>query len=91
MKHSWASITQATISQGNFLNHGNLLIEEALQGKLNEIGLPPPTFVFDAFEDKVVASEINKTDFLIIPGCTTLNISDYPGLVANLKQNSINI
>ena len=79
MFYSWASII-------NSVNHGNFLIEYNLKKILEKEGFPDPSFGFDCYErpsleeaDRI-AADINKSDFLIIPGCTTLTLTDYPAL-----------
>lgn len=79
MFYSWATIT-------NSVNHGNFLIEHNLKKILEKEGFPDPGFKFDCFarpslgEVDRIAADINKSDFLIIPGCTTLTLTDYPAL-----------
>lgn len=76
MKYSWASITKSCT------NFGNYLIEENLRHLLKTYGFPRASFAFDAFkeQDQETIEKISQTDFLIIPGCTTLDLTIYYGL-----------
>lgn len=90
MKYSFASV-------GNSVNSGNLLIEYNLFNVLTSKGFAKPDFVFDSFanpnpgEPKKIAEQINRTDFLIMPGCTTLTSADYPMLEAVLPKIKVQI
>lgn len=87
MNYSWASITKSCINRGNFL------IEFALQKILQKNGFDKPNFIFDSIKpesDKII-EQINKTDFLIVPGCTTLTVEDYPALKKILPSIKIPI
>jgi len=88
MKYAWASITKSCT------NFGNFLIEKNLQELLKEEGLrTKPSFIFDAFKinNRHVADNINKTNFLIVPGCTTLNLKHYPGIVSIIEEIKVPI
>lgn len=77
MKYTWASITKGCINKGNFL------IEKALKDVLKKQGFNEPAFEFSSFKiDDLTQTleEIDQTDFIIVPGCTTLSVNDYPGL-----------
>ena len=59
------------------------MIEKALKDTLKSQGFTDPDFEFSAFELKNLPKKIKRieqTDFIIIPGCTTLSIDDYKGL-----------
>ena len=87
MNYSWASITKSCINSGNYL------IEFALQNILQKNGYNKPNFVFDSIKPEMnqVIDQINKTAFVIVPGCTTLTISDYPALERILPDIKIPI
>lgn len=77
MKYSWASITKSCE------NYGNLQIEYGLKNALKELNFnQKPDFIFDAFKstNSATIDKINQTDFLIVPGCTTLVLDHYKGL-----------
>lgn len=83
MKYSWASITESCT------NFGNYQIEYTLKKILKEEGFTQETsFSFDAFkiQSPDTIDKINKTDFLILPGCTTLTIKHYPGIKSILEK-----
>jgi hypothetical protein len=79
-KYAWASITKSCTNSGNYL------IEYNLNKLLKNKGFGEPSYIFDAFkqydrpEASSVANKINSSDYLIVPGCTTLSIKHYPGL-----------
>jgi len=87
MKYAWGSITKSCI------NFGNLLIEDSLQALLREKGFGKPSLYFDTIESNPsdIVKEINKQNFVIVPGCTTLTLEDYPGLKTVLPQIKIPI
>ena len=82
MKYSWASITQSCT------NFGNYQIEYTLKKILSEKKINEPVFSFDAFQEQPeeVAKKINESDFLIIPGCTTLNLHHYFGIKSIISK-----
>jgi polysaccharide pyruvyl transferase WcaK-like protein len=85
MKYTWTSITKDCINKGNFL------IEKALKDTLKKQGFNEPSFEFSSFKiDNLVQTleQIEQTDFIIVPGCTTLSINDYPGLKEIMKKTS---
>lgn len=87
MKYAWASITKSCT------NYGNSLIEYNLIKLLKKYGFNKPNFVFDSLikQDTDTIEKINKNEFVIIPGCTTLRIGHYPGLESILKKIDIPI
>lgn len=91
MKYSWVSITKSCV------NFGNFQIEFCLKKILEEHGFTQkPDFFVDGFvvNSKKIAEEVNKTDFLLVPGCTTLTVKHYPGLqsiIENIKVPIFNL
>jgi len=90
-KYAWASITKSCT------NFGNYLIEYNLKNILKDNGFSRPTYIFDSFknyeekEAEAVANKINKLDYLIVPGCTTLSVGHYPGLKAVIDKINVPI
>jgi hypothetical protein len=86
-KYSWASIVESTS------NYGNQIIVYNLLKKLEEKGFGAPAFSFDAYRaDRLVSIDsINSTQFLIIPGCTTLTLNHYPALETIIKSLRVTV
>lgn len=85
MKYSFASITRSCE------NFGNLLIEENVKKLLEKNGFGKETYEFDSFvpPSEETIKGVMSTDFLIVPGCTTIALKDYPGI--DFLVNKINI
>ncbi|MDH4359013.1 MAG: polysaccharide pyruvyl transferase family protein [Candidatus Berkelbacteria bacterium] len=89
MKYSWASITESCENFGNILIEYNLKKILARQGVISDNA----EFVFDAFkaQDDSAMEKINETEFLIVPGCTTLVVDDYPGIKSVLPKLKVKV
>lgn len=86
MSYSWASITLRC------KNYGNRQIEYGLERALQQSGFSlKPSFTFDTFAqpDDEVINKVNATDFLLIPGCTTLVLAHYPALKHVLSKVTV--
>jgi polysaccharide pyruvyl transferase WcaK-like protein len=52
-----------------------------------------PDLIVDGFKinDNDIADHINQTDFLLVPGCTTLTVKHYPGLQSIIEKIKVPI
>lgn len=81
-KYAWASITKSCE------NFGNFVIEKNLLNLLESSGIGSPDFEFDAFKSQSdnMISKINSYGFIVVPGCTTIALKDYPGIESILGK-----
>lgn len=93
MRYSFASITKN-------INYGNKIIEFNVLRLLEKNGFSKPDFIFQSADknsvdrQKEILKEIETTDFLIVPGCTTLTVRHYPNLefvLSNITKPVFNL